>query len=237
MRKILENLSQETDEQEIALQEPLQETIEEPLQETIEESIQAAVQELTQSTIPEQIQDSVNEDNEDIQFEEVLDLDSIQQKLLDRIYEDDPEIESSQDVNTIINKKAEIVEEKTAKRMVKDDSSAKKYVIYVDQNNIDFMENLSINERKEIINQILKEQNELGIKHKEIEARKKYIKHLLLACITFIIGFPIMFIAVNKSLESIINNYQQAKQNFSKLYKSQGKVKMNEPEAVKHIKY
>lgn len=182
-----------------------------------------------QETDSEITQDAADDVTEDIVFEEVLDIDAIQQKLLERVYEDDPDIESSQDVDTVIDKQAAIIEEKRAKLPARANSiTSRKYVVYVDSENIDFMENLSIDERKTIINKILKEQNQLSIETKEFRKKKKYVSHALIACLTFIIGFPIMFILVNKSIEASMTNYQEAQQNVAKLYKQGGKVKMEQ---------
>lgn len=182
-----------------------------------------------QETDLEITQDVADDVTEDIVFEEVLDIDAIQQKLLERVYEDDPDIESSQDVDTVIDKQAAIIEEKRAKLPARANSiTSRKYVVYVDSENIDFMENLSIDERKTIINKILKEQNQLSIETKEFRKKKKYVSHALIACLTFIIGFPIMFILVNKSIEASMTNYQEAQQNVAKLYKQGGKVKMEQ---------
>jgi hypothetical protein len=183
----------------------------------------------TEDSVQETFFDSATEGTEDILFEEVLDIDAIQQKLLERIYEDDPSVESSQDVDTVIDKEVSIIEEKRAKLPVKYNSiTSKKYVIYVDSENIDFMENLTIEERKEVINKILKEQNVVSVKTKEFNHRAKIIKHALIAVFTFIIGFPVMFIVVNKSIESSFNNVQEAKQNVARLYKQNGKIKMSQ---------
>lgn len=205
----------------------------EPMPEVSVDSIIEVAEKLAQEEnyIEPKTQDSADDFINDIQFEEVLDIDAIQQKLLERIYEEDSPIVSSQDVNTVIDKEAAIIEEKKAKLPIKYNSiTSKKYVIYIDSENIDFIENLSIDERKEIINKILKEQNEISIKTKEYNSKAKYIKHVLVACLTFLIGFPLMFIIVNKSLESSMDNYQQAKQNVSKLYKDHGKIKIVQPQ-------
>ncbi len=106
--------------------------------------------------------------------------------------------------------------------------NSKKYVIYIDSENVDFIESLSINERKTIINDILKEQDIVIKKQRQNEARNRYIKHLTVASFTFIICFPLLFILVNKSLEVSINNYQTSRENFVKLYKEQGKIKPSE---------
>lgn len=196
---------------------------------SFDDSTQELSSDFTQEITAESIQDEAADITDDIQFEEVLDIDAIQQKLLDRIYEDDPDIESSQDVNTVIDKQAAIIAEKKAKLPARAHSiTARKYVIYVDSENIDFMENLSIDERKEVINRVLKEQHTLSMQTKEFRKRKKQLNHALIACLTFIIGFPIMFIVVNKSIEASLTNYQQAKQNVARLYKQGGKVKMEQ---------
>lgn len=191
-------------------------------------------------------QDSVDKDIEDIQFEEIVDMDEVQKKLQDRIYETEPanlteilesENNSEQSSTTEDRNESEQKPVNIVPLKVSTDANAKKYVIYVEPDNIDFMENLSANERKEIINKILKEQNTISIKTKEHKARKRFLSHAILACITFIIAFPIMFIGVNKALMATINNYEVAKENFRKLYKEQGKIKMQMPEQVPNIKY
>lgn len=191
-------------------------------------------------------QDSVNKDIEDIQFEEIVDMDEVQKKLQDKIYETEPanlterlesENNSEQSSTTEGKNKPEQNPANIVPLKISADTNAKKYVIYVEPDNIDFMENLSVNERKAIINNILKEQNAISIKTKELNERKRFLSHAILASITFIIAFPIMFVGVNKALMATINNYELAKENFRKLYKEQGKIKMQMPERVQNIKY
>lgn len=116
-------------------------------------------------------------------------------------------------------------------------AEAKKYVIYVDSENIDFIENLTIDERRIIINKILKEQNAVAVKQKIMQARKKFIKHILVATATIIIGFPILFFVVNKAMEASIINYKQAQQNFIDLYKSKNKYPQAGSSSLKQIKF
>lgn len=188
--------------------------------------------------------------NADIQFEEFLNIDEIQQKLQEKIYENDSipdlsekleliEIRQRLPINETDSEKEE--HEKTSidalNPSVEIDIHSKKYVIYIDSNNVDFMENLSINDRRLIINKILKEEHALSVKTKEINRRKRFLTHLILACLTFIIGFPIMFIVVNKAMETTILNYREAKQNVTRLYKQNGKIKMSESGVDTNIKY
>lgn len=180
----------------------------------------------------------------DIQFEEIADLDAIQQQLKQKIEkekyieehpgEEPPEPETPKDENVTadINFSAS-----APPAPIEVDPNAKKYVIYIDSTNVDFMEGLSISERKSMINIILKEQNEASIKAKEIERRKRFVSHIIIVVLTFIIGFPILFAGVNKAMEIIITNYQTAKENFSKLYKEHGKIRPSDAEAEKNFKY
>lgn len=167
--------------------------------------------------------DDTKQENKDIQFEEVFDIDAIQKKLETEDLEIEP---TDENIAEKFNKAASETEKKALKNLKLKEANIKKYVIYVDSDNVDYMENLSLEQRKDIINNILREQNKSSIARREIEHRKKYFKHAMLACITFIIFFPLMFILVNKALLATITNYQQARENFTKLYKEQGKIRM-----------
>ncbi len=172
---------------------------------------------------------------DDIQFEELIDVDALHSQLKDKIEKSKLGIEESEESESEIvaeNLDSEVksvtatdINEK--QKPLKKEPNSKKYVIYINSDNIDFMENLSIEERKKMINKILKEQNEISTKNKELEAKKRYFINLILACITFIISFPILFYIVNKATEATIKNYDQARQNFSTLYKERGKIKQN----------
>lgn len=185
----------------------------------------------------------------DIQFEEVLDIDKIQKKLQEdlaksEMFETDLKSKEEQenldeeDLGTKVDLPEELsddsaIEAKLEKQILniikppsKTDSNAKKYVVYVDSENIEFMENLGLNQRRDLINKILKEQSLLNEEQRQLNKKKTYMKHVVLATITFIAFIPFLFVLVNKSLEATIINYQQAKQNFTKLYKQQGKIKL-----------
>lgn len=102
--------------------------------------------------------------------------------------------------------------------------NSKKYVIYIEPENIDFIENLSIDERKLVINKILNEQHALSEKQKAAKERMRFFKHAILCCLTAIIGLPCLFYLVNKSIELTIQNYKSSEQNFVELYKAKGKI-------------
>ncbi|MDD3436008.1 MAG: hypothetical protein PHC64_02540 [Candidatus Gastranaerophilales bacterium] len=174
-------------------------------------------------------------DIESIQFDEVIDIDKIQEKLAkqdfskEEIEEEEEEAESNmQGIIKETEQSSQLGTEPkdiVRKKMLIDPNS-KKYVVYINPENINFMEKLSVEERKNVINKLLKEQNEFLTKTKRVRELSHFFKHAVLASVTAVIFFPLMFILVNKSLETTINNYSQAKQNFMRLYKQEGKIRM-----------
>ena len=107
----------------------------------------------------------------------------------------------------------------------KDLYTDKKFVIYIDEENIDYISSLSIQERKDIINSILREQDDIRLAKREYERRKKLVVHLLIGIITFVICIPLLYAIVNTCLEATIDNYKRSQYNFEVLYKERGKIK------------
>lgn len=170
----------------------------------------------------------------DLKFEEIVNVDDIQKVLKQKIENEDADIEfipEIKELNTpqkkrLLTKTEDKPDEAVTRTEI--DYNSKKYVVYIDSDNIEFMDHLAANERREIINKILREQNEIGKKNKIIKDRQKFFTHALVVTFTFIIGFPIMFFCVNKAIEGSMDNYQQAQKNFVKLYRKQGKIKQND---------
>lgn len=170
--------------------------------------------------------------DDDIKFDDVFDIDAIQRQLQVNMEKDEdetqlpefPEIsrqphagsnESSQTNNEIAN---------IPVHNVHAEEKSKKYVIYINPENIDCMDKLDLNERKKIINDVLKEHIQYTEKQRLFNKKKKLVRHIIVACLTFIICFPIMFMLVNMSFDVSVTNYRQARENFVKLYRRQGKI-------------
>lgn len=206
------------------------------------------------------------QEGHDIEFEDTIDIDKIQQTLQKHLEEDEkaelnPQEDSEkvsvfEDEEKNLPEKEQLIEEQEkisadeiSLRLEKElpeilqnasqeiDPQSKKYVIYIDPENIPFMDNLSISERKEVINQILREREDSVKKQKAVENRKTFMRHMLVASITFILGFPVLFFVVNKSMEAVIANYKQAEKNFSTLYKEKGKIQPFSQNAAEKFKY
>ena len=100
-----------------------------------------------------------------------------------------------------------------------------KYVIYVDQENTEFIDSLTVKERKNLINRILKEQDAIALTKRRLSLIQTIIKHVIIAIITVAIAIPTVYWTINASLEASINNYRRSKTIFKSLYKEKGKIK------------
>ncbi len=99
-----------------------------------------------------------------------------------------------------------------------------KYVIYIDPENTDFIESLTVKERKNLINKILREQDDIAITKKRFNMLQAIIKHSIIAIITIAISVPVIYYTINASLEASINNYRNSKSIFKTLYREKGKI-------------
>lgn len=99
-----------------------------------------------------------------------------------------------------------------------------KYVIYVDPENKEFIESLTVKERKNLINRILREQDDIAITKKRLSLVQTIIKHAIIAVITISISIPIIYLTINASLEASINNYKRSQTIFKTLYREKGKI-------------
>ena len=99
-----------------------------------------------------------------------------------------------------------------------------KYVIYIDPGNKEFIDSLTVKERKNLINNILKEQNDISVTKKNLNRFQTILKHCIVAIITVAITIPIVYTLINASLEASINNYRRSQDMFKTLYKEHGKI-------------
>ena len=104
-----------------------------------------------------------------------------------------------------------------------------KYVIYVDPQNVDFIDSLTIKERKNLINRILREQDDISVTRKKLQTIQTVIKHVIVAILTVVVSIPIIYWAINASLEASINNHRRAESNWGTLYRDNGKINIKQP--------
>ena len=171
-----------------------------------------------------------DDDDDDIEFDDNINIEALAQQLQQHVDIGDVSNLSSEDFNKEPNQpqlENQIIQPEENKTNIFDNfpkSDCKKYVVYITPNNVDYVDNLSIDERTELINNVISDKHSSDIKSKRLLERQRYVKHLIVVCITVIIAFPILFFTVNKSLQICISNYQQAQENFQKLYREKGKI-------------
>ena len=100
-----------------------------------------------------------------------------------------------------------------------------KYVIYIEPENEEFIESLTVKERKNLINEIIKEQNSIALAKKRFYKFKSFVLHAIITIITISVMVPLMYKIVNASLEITIDNYNNSQSMFETLYKQKGKIK------------
>ena len=94
-----------------------------------------------------------------------------------------------------------------------------KYVIYIDPQNVDFIDSLTVKERKNLINKILREQDDIAITKQRFKIINTIIKHAIVAILTITLSIPVIYWTINASLEATINNYRRSQTIFKTLYK------------------
>ena len=99
-----------------------------------------------------------------------------------------------------------------------------KYVIYIDPENVPFIDSLTVKERKNLINKILREQDDIAITKQRFKIVIAVIKHVIIAILTIAISIPVIYFTINTSLEATVNNYRRSQSLFQTLYKENGKI-------------
>ena len=102
-----------------------------------------------------------------------------------------------------------------------------KYVIYIDPQNVDFIEGLTVKERKNLINNILHQQDSIELTKHRFKLLRTLFIHFMIAIIVFAISMPLVYYLINASLEATIDNHRRSQSNWQTLYKEHGKIPKN----------
>lgn len=94
----------------------------------------------------------------------------------------------------------------------------KKFVVNVNNEYVEFFENLAPNVRSKMINNFIKSEIENKSRNRRRKKAVKFIKHFLIVLLTIVIGFPVIFYLVNYSIKSTLNSYKYMQVNFERLY-------------------
>ena len=211
-------------------EEPIEEPIEEPTEETKNDT----------APVTEEIPDETQEIKVDEQSaDETTDNDAVAQNEQTTV-EDDitspavENIEQKNDIETVTG--GNIIEKPLTKENIEYSKSLDyldenvkytKYVVYVDPENKDFIDSLTVKERKNLINRILHEQDSIAVTKRRLAKMQIIFTHMIIAILTITIAIPCIYWAINASLEATINNYRASQSNFGQLYREHGKIKTN----------
>ena len=102
----------------------------------------------------------------------------------------------------------------------------KKYIVYIDPENEEYINSLSLQERKDIINSILHGEDIKTRKQKKEQQKRDFLIQTIIVFLCIIVGFPMLYKFTNYCLTATINSYREAQTNFEKLYKETGKIKV-----------
>ena len=99
-----------------------------------------------------------------------------------------------------------------------------KYVIYIDPKNVDFIDGLTVKERKNLINGILRQQDDVSITKQRFALIQTILRQVIIAVLTLSISIPLVYYVINISLEATVDNYRRSQTNWQVLYKQHGKI-------------
>ncbi len=103
-------------------------------------------------------------------------------------------------------------------------SQPKKYVIKIEAGNVNFIDSLTLDERNEVVNNMI---TETILTNQEQDKNKNFmdkIKHGVVIFTIVAIGVPLLLNIINFSISSTQNSYKEMQDNFKVLYKSRNKI-------------
>jgi len=102
--------------------------------------------------------------------------------------------------------------------LVEEKNADKKFVFTINGDIVPYIEKIEPEGRNDYINLALSDRlqkDKIIKRHNELVL---YAKHLFVAFITLVVGVPILFFLVNKSIEFTMKSYDHAQESFEKLY-------------------
>lgn len=100
-----------------------------------------------------------------------------------------------------------------------EDCALKKYIFAISRDYTDAIDVLGLDARSAFVNDAISLKLEKDKEDEKKEAAIDIIRHITLVILTVIIGVPVMFILVNKSIDLTMGSYKYVQVNFEKLYK------------------
>ncbi|GBF23260.1 hypothetical protein tpqmel_0664 [Candidatus Gastranaerophilus sp. (ex Termes propinquus)] len=97
--------------------------------------------------------------------------------------------------------------------------AVKKYIIYISRDFVDTLDLLDIDARNAYVNDALQLKYEIEKKSAKIEKFKRAVKHVAIVATTLVVGVPLTFFIINKSIDLTIANYSYIQTSFENLYR------------------
>lgn len=146
------------------------------------------------------------------------------EEIIEEVIEEEPLVEEIQP------EEPEEFEEPAAERNWEDpfeeeeeNCAVKKYIFAVSKDYVNMIDPMDLDERSAYVNEAIS----LMIARDKMDAKKELklniLRHIVIAVAAVIIGVPVMFYAVNKSIDITIRNYKYTQENFEKLYREKMK--------------
>ncbi len=117
------------------------------------------------------------------------------------------------------------------------EEDCKKIVVYVYGDNIDYVNQLSHEEKNKIVNESLAVSRVKRVVETKKDTYRNYIVHFVIIGITLILFTPVIFTVVNKSFELTVKNYKTSEQNFMQLYKDKNALQKKDLSKMKKMKH
>ncbi|OLA95060.1 MAG: hypothetical protein BHW64_00635 [Candidatus Melainabacteria bacterium LEY3_CP_29_8] len=111
----------------------------------------------------------------------------------------------------------------------------KKFVIQIDNDNVDYFESFSPSERTKLINKFLSLEQIKSRSDYRKKRIKEYIIHLTIVIVSIFVFLPFFYYTVNKLVLLTLENYKQTQINFEKLY-NDNSLKKKDLTKLKYIK-
>ena len=102
----------------------------------------------------------------------------------------------------------------------------KKYVVDIDNQYVDLIDSMSVEERNEVINEIISLHNDNLNEKKQAKTIFKLIGMIIVSLIVLLFAAPGVFWVINKSFTLTKNNYSEMQNHFEVLYQNQTQKKM-----------
>ncbi len=166
--------------------------------------------------------------NEIKDLSQEVDLDALQKQLMSASGQPSEITTASSDVES--NDSTDSKQEKAVVPKNDDAPTYKKFVIYINKDNVEYVESLTQEERNKVINRFFIASSVKSEEEIKKEKIKSYFIHGLIVIFTIVFCVPAFYALVNASYEITRNNYSISEQNIIKLYKSKKNAKILNPQ-------